>query len=362
MSTLVTGITGFIGSEYLKIISQISKDTKTHYYLLVRPNKAKQWRQRVSSFDHIEVIAGDLLAPDIFTNTRENEDSQIIAQRVTRIVHLAALYDLGAGHAGLYKANVVGTQHLLFFASQCPKLKDFFYASTIAVAGNFQGLYSEDDFDLGQSFPDHYAQTKFEAEKLVREFAKAHSAIQVTVARFGIVIGDSRTGKMPRVDGPYFLLRELSRLQPLKKQIAKLPFLAFPYEGGSEIPMVPVDFAAKVINGLKKNTHHHSNLRVVHVLADALPTNAQLMKDFLALMDIHSEVMALGSVKLLNPIVKLGLKALQLPESLSDYMSSTQKISSHKLREELKKSIEIPLYSDFSDTILKYSLKHFNYN
>ncbi len=358
MATLVSGITGFIGSEYFKIIKE---DTSAHYYLLIRPSKVKMWRKVVEEFEHIEVVSGDLMAPDLFTNTRENEDTAIIAKRVTRIIHLAALYDLGAGHADLYKANVVGTQHLLFFASQCSKLKEFFFASTIAVAGDFQGLYTEDDFDLGQGFPDHYSQTKFEAEKLIREFSQKNKKTQVCVARFGIVVGHSKTGVMPRVDGPYFLLRELSRLKNFKYQISKLPFLAFPYEGASEIPLVPVDFAAKVINGLKKQ-NKDQQLRVVHVLAEDRPTNSRLMKDFLRMMDINIDVIPLGSIKAISPIVKFALKALQLPESLSDYMSSTQKISSQYLATELKKSIEIPLYGDFSDTILKYSLKNFNYN
>lgn len=362
MATLVTGITGFIGSEYFKIISE---DIEEVYYLLVRSAKLGEWERKVIALNHIHIVAGDLLAPDLFTEAQHDEESKCLAEKVDRIIHLAALYDLAAGYSKLYKANVVGTQNLLFFAAQCDHLKELFYASTIAVAGDYQGLYTEDDFDLGQSFPDHYGQTKFEAEKLVRKFSRNHNDIDVTVARFGIVIGHSKTGVMPRVDGPYFLLRELTRLERFKNQISNLPFIAFPYEGGSEIPFVPVDFAAKIINGLKEmaNSGESSpNLRVVHVLAAGLPTNERLMGDFLKKMGINIRVIPLGSVKALNPIVKLGLRALDLPESLSDYMSSTQKISSHKLSYELKKSIDIPQYSDFSDTILNYSLEHFNHD
>jgi len=362
MTTLVTGITGFIGSEYFKIIAE---DTKEVYYLLVRSGKLGHWEKKVAQFDHVHIVAGDLLAPDVFTETQHDEESKCLSQKIDRIVHLAALYDLAAAYSKLYKANVVGTQNLLFFARQCGRLKEFFYASTIAVAGDYQGLYTEDDFDLGQNFPDYYGQTKFEAEKLVRGFSKTNPQVVTTIARFGIVIGHSKTGVMPRVDGPYFLLRELSRLKKFKQQISSLPFIAFPYEGTSEIPLVPVDFAAKVINGMDKISHSKNgegNLRVVHVLADDLPTNERLMNDFLKKMDINVGVIPLGPVKALNPIVKLGLKALHLPQSLSDYMSSTQKISSHKLSHTLKKSIAIPQYGDFSDTILNYSLEHFNHD
>ena len=44
----------------------------------------------------------------------------------------------------------------------------FHHVSSIAVAGDFAGEYTEDDFDVGQQLPTPYHQTKFEAELLVR--------------------------------------------------------------------------------------------------------------------------------------------------------------------------------------------------
>ncbi len=354
MATLVTGITGFIGSEYFKLICE---DTSHDYYLLIRPNKEEQWSEMVSSCSHVHVIVGDILAPDIFRNEKIVKEMK---RPISRIVHLAALYDLSAKYDELYKANVVGTQNLLFYAKHSKTVKEVFYASTIAVAGDWQGLYTEDDFDLGQSFQDFYAKTKYEAEKLVRSFASENPDIQINIARFGIVVGHSETGYMPRVDGPYFILQKLALLQRASKQLERLPFLYFPYEEASEIPMVPVDFAAQVINGLEKPKKENSQLRVIHVICDQCPTNKEFMHDFLGLMGIHLEVKSMRTPKIVNPMLRLGLKALSMPESLSDYMNSTLRISSHQLKLNLKKSIEIPQYKDFSDTILKYSLEHFN--
>ena len=358
MTTLVTGITGFIGSEYFKIIAE---DTSEIYYLLLRHQHENSWMKKVENYSHIKILIGDILAPDIFKNAKIDYD---IEYPITRIIHLAALYDLSAGFEELYKANVIGTQNLLFFAKNSESVKEFFYASTIAVAGNWQGHFSEDDFDLNQSFQDFYAKTKFEAEKLVREFARDNQRVEVSVARFGIVVGHSETGYMPRVDGPYFILQKLTLLQRARKQLERLPFLYFPYEETSEIPIVPVDFAAKIINGLKKrkkgDKSTHTNLRVLHIISAQCPTNKQLMTDFLTLMGIHLEVKSMRTPKVVNPMLKLGLKALSLPESLSDYMNSTLKITSHRLENELKSELEIPRYDDFSATILKYSLEHFN--
>ena len=90
------------------------------------------------------------------------------------------------------------------------------------------------------------------------------------------------------------------------------------------------------------------------------------MDDFLRIMGIELEVRALPvNNPLFNsfllPLTKKILKKFSVPESLADYMTSKGRVTSHLLEGELKKSIEIPQYSEFSDTILEYSLKHFKH-
>jgi len=358
MVTLVTGITGFIGSEYYKLIVN---DVNNEYCLLIRSHNEDQWIEKTKDLDHITIIVGDLLAPDIFQNTNDSQLNTIL-EKVSRVVHLAALYDLEADYSTLYKVNVIGTQNLLFFIGKRAKIKEIFHASTIAVAGKWKGVFSEEDFDLGQEFPDPYSRTKFEAEKLIREFAKEYPQKNITIGRFGIVVGHSITGEMARVDGPYYLLKQLTWLNKMKAQIEMLPFLYFPYRETSEIPIVPVDFAAFVINNLKKITKARgTNIRVIHIMANDRPTNERFMHDFLKLMGINTKVKGLEAPGFINPIVKLGLRSLSLPDSLSDYMNSTLKITSHELEKELKKSVLIPQYKDFSATILRYSFEHFKF-
>jgi nucleoside-diphosphate-sugar epimerase len=353
VSTLVTGITGFIGSEYFKTIID---DKKNSYYLLVRPERSSHWQAIVESFSHINVIVGDLIHSDLFLQPPHD-------LYFDRVVHLAALYDLKATYAELYKANVVGTQNLLFYISQHTSVREIFYASTIAVAGNWPGVFSEDDFDLGQDFPDSYAKTKFQAEECLRKFSTDNPQINITIARFGIVVGDSKTGYMPRVDGPYYLLKELSRLKNFKSSLVKWPKVFFPYKKDSEIPLVPIDFAAAIINNLKDfSKTEGKSIRVVHVIAEDCPTNGELMQDFLKVMGISIKVDALNFPGPWAHFIKRGLRLLSLPESLHDYMNTTLKLTSHQLKKELKNPELIPHYKDFSATILKYSLDHFNYD
>jgi short-subunit dehydrogenase len=84
-----------------------------------------------------------------------------------------------------------------------------------------------------------YFRTKHESERVVRE----ESNRPWRVYRPGIVVGDSRTGEMDKVDGPYYffkLLQQMRRVLP-----SWLPTIGV--EGG-EINVVPVDFVAAAID------------------------------------------------------------------------------------------------------------------
>ena len=58
-------------------------------------------------------------------------------------------------------------------------------------------------FDEGQKLPSPYHRTKFESEKLVREQA----TVPWRVYRPSLVVGDSQTGEMDKIDGPVLLLQ-----------------------------------------------------------------------------------------------------------------------------------------------------------
>ena len=62
---------------------------------------------------------------------------------------------------------------------------------------------------MGQGFKNHYESTKFQAEVWVRELL---DRVPTTILRPAIVVGDSRTGETEKFDGPYYVLRALSRV------------------------------------------------------------------------------------------------------------------------------------------------------
>ncbi len=127
------------------------------------------------------------------------------------MVHCAAIYDITAPEAAQRAANVDGTNAVIELTRRLDAT--LHHVSSIAVAGSYPGVYTEDDFDVAQNLPTPYHQTKFEAEQLVRG-----SGLRHRIYRPAVVVGDSRTGEMDKVDGPYYffgILAKLAVLPPL---------------------------------------------------------------------------------------------------------------------------------------------------
>ena len=162
-------------------------------------------------------------------------------------------------------ANIEGTHHALELADAIGA-RLFHHVSSVAVAGRYRGVFTEDMFDVGQPLEHPYHRTKFESERLVRETA----AMPWRIYRPSIVVGDSRSGRMDKVDGPYYFLPLLRRAQRLVPDW--LPLIG-PELGNTNI--VPVDFVAQALDhiahekGLNGRAFHLTDptqTRVVDVL------------------------------------------------------------------------------------------------
>src|SRR5438874_1830367 len=154
-----------------------------------------------------------------------------------------------ADEESMQRANVEGTRHVVEFASSID-VGTFHHVSSIAVAGQYKGLFREDMFDEGQKLPHAYHQSKFESEKLVRQNVEA----PLRVYRPGIVVGHSQTGEMDKVDGPYYFFKLIQRLRHALPEW-------FPVVGpeGKKVNIVPVDFVARALD------------HIAHMPADELP-------------------------------------------------------------------------------------------
>ncbi len=236
-NVLITGATGFIGKRLLKSLLE----SGDRVFILTRKHSVNKLKSLLNSIEekkrlNIHSVKGDIRDKNVINNKRELER---IKGEITDVYHLAAVYDLGIDKETARAVNVNGTKNILNLARSIKNLNSFNHVSSIAVAGDFNGTFYEYNFDEGQRFSNWYAWSKFESEKTVRN---NFGYIPVRIFRPGAVIGDTRTGEMDKIDGPYYIILLLT---------LGVHFIT-PVSDESTVPLVPVDFVVNAINYLSR--------------------------------------------------------------------------------------------------------------
>jgi thioester reductase-like protein len=197
MAYFVTGATGFIGPHLIERL--LEREGEIH--VLVRESSTGKLDALIESWGpaatrRVHAVVGDLARPRLGV---PEETVAALSGGIDDFFHLAAIYDMTAEDERLRIANVEGTRHAVELANVIGAGR-FHHTSSIAAAGLHRGLFREDMFDDGQKLDHPYHRTKFEAEKLARTQTK----MPWRVYRPSIVVGDSRTGEMDKIDGPYY--------------------------------------------------------------------------------------------------------------------------------------------------------------
>ncbi len=235
MHALMTGFPGFIARRLAARL--LSDDPELRITALIESRMADAAREAVARCgpDRIDLVEGDI------TDRRlglSDADYDRLAGDVGEVHHLAAVYDLAVPLELAQRVNVEGTGNVLDFCRACKDLKQLHYVSTAYVAGVRTGVVYEHELALGQDHKNHYESTKFQAEVWVREEMRR---IPTTIYRPAIVVGDSQTGETLKFDGPYYLLRTISR--------AIRTHTPIPQFGSANAPfnVVPIDFVVDAI-------------------------------------------------------------------------------------------------------------------
>jgi NAD(P)-dependent dehydrogenase (short-subunit alcohol dehydrogenase family) len=237
MAYFVTGGTGFIGRRLVARLAARGEPV----YLLVRPGS----RERLERVRAACGAAGERLIGiegDLETDLLGVSDAQRRALKgsIRHFFHLAALYDLGAEASRLERANVLGTAHALALAHDL-EAGCFHLVSSIAAAGRYPGTFTEAMFTEAKGLAHPYFRTKHESEALVRSACR----LPWRIYRPGMVVGDSNSGEMDKIDGPYYFFR---LIQLIRDALPRWLPLIGP-EGG-HINLVPVDFVAAALDHL----------------------------------------------------------------------------------------------------------------
>ena len=232
---LVTGFPAFTARRMALEI--VGRDPAARVFLLVRSAFADAARELASGLpaergERLEVVEGDVCDMDLGLSGREYG---MLAGQITAIHHLAGSYHMGVDRATAQRVNVTGTRGVLELAGEASRLRRLCHWSTAAVSGRRKGVILEEELDEGQSFHNFYEETKFEAEKLARA---AQRTLPITILRPGILVGDSATGEIDKLDGPYYLIVLIStNLLQMR--------MALPGRGSAPLHLVPIDFAIR---------------------------------------------------------------------------------------------------------------------
>ncbi|MDD2691379.1 MAG: SDR family oxidoreductase [Simplicispira sp.] len=245
MQYFVTGATGFIGKRLVKKLLE-RKGAVVHF--LIRQESAEKvpalrryWK---ASAARTVPVYGDITDVGCGVSVA---DIAKLKDRINHVYHLAAVYDLTADESSQVRVNVEGTRHAVQLA-QLIGAGHFHQISSIATAGLYEGVFREDMFDEAQNLEHPYFQTKHDSEKIVRR----ECPLPWSVYRPAMVVGDSTTGEMDKIDGPYYFFKLIQRMRQWLP-----PWMpAVGLEGG-RVNIVPVDFVVDALSAISHQPGIH---------------------------------------------------------------------------------------------------------
>jgi thioester reductase-like protein len=251
-SVLLTGATGFLGSQLLREL--LTTTSATVYCLVGGGRSPEECRQRLhtsyvatglpppteAQAARIIPVAGDLASPSLGLSSGEFER---LADAIDAIIHSGALVRFLCPYRLLRAPNVLGTQAILRLATQ-RKTKWIHFVSTVAIfrsapgAGAPARAVEDDDITpLGRSLRQGYALSKWAAEMALAA-ARCRGAL-VNVFRLGYVSGVSTTG-VSSTDDARTLFMKACRELGAAPRVDRL------------VDMAPVDAAARAITLLAR--------------------------------------------------------------------------------------------------------------
>ena len=264
-TVLVTGFPTDVAREQIRMLVRGGD----RVLLLVRakfmPDAQAFAAELVGEPGQIAMLQGDILELDMGLSGMQ---IRMLHTEVQEVHHAAAISYLGIQAPRMREVNVEGLREVLEVCLGMRKLERICLWSTAFVAGDREGVVREDELFVGQHFRNAYEETKAEAERLART---AMAKLPITIVRPSILVGDSVTGAVSRLDGPYLLVNAIVHA-------GQTP-VPLPGRGQHPLHLVPVDYAARAALFL---TRHPDALGGTFHLTDPQPLTARQFYDAVA--------------------------------------------------------------------------------
>lgn len=181
MHVLLTGATGTVGTEVIKLLTAMKNIRLTVFEL-----KNPRTKRLLAAYrDKIDVVWGNISNP---------EDIKEIPENLNAVIHLAAVIPpLADDKPDLAKhVNITGTQNIIQHLEKTSPNVLLLYSSSVAVYGD---RIENPDISVGDSLcegtEDVYAQTKIAAENLIQ-----HSTLDWSIFRLTAIMKNHKMSKL----------------------------------------------------------------------------------------------------------------------------------------------------------------------
>jgi NAD(P)-dependent dehydrogenase (short-subunit alcohol dehydrogenase family) len=356
MEYFVTGASGFIGK---RLVRKLLARRGAVVHFLIRQSSQDKVAELLDYWGvdekHARPVFGDLAQPRLGLTKAALK----ALGRIDHVFHLAAIYDLSADAESQVQINIEGTRNAVMAANEM-KAGCFQHVSSIAAAGLYEGVFREDMFDEAEGLDHPYFQTKHESEKIVRKECK----VPWRVYRPSLVVGDSATGEMDKIDGPYYFFKLIQRMRQLLP-----PWMPSIGIEGGRINIVPVDFVVAAVDHIAHQKGHDGKAfhivdptpyrvgDILNIFAQAAHAPQFAMRVNAALLgfipnSVKKGMLALTPVRRVRNAV---MKDLGLPDDILTFVNYPTRFDCRETTAALKGSgIECPRLPDYAYRLWDY--------
>lgn len=345
----ITGFPGFIAG---RLVERLARED-AHFILLVQPALMARAQEDIGEIlvktgiaaEKFSLAEGDITQPDLGMT---QPDAEAVRAETSTVFHLAAAYDLAVERDLAQRVNVQGTEKVNEFAKSIPNLRRYHYVSTCYVAGRRTGLIHEDELEHSAGFRNHYEESKYLAELSVH---RLKSEMPITIHRPAVVVGDSRTGDIPKYDGIYYLIHYLRRW-PGGLTLVNI--------GNSKVclNMVPIDFVIEAMIALAKDERA---IGATVQLADPAPPTTEQTFDEIAKVLGGRESWLTVPRRIVYPVLMApgAPKITGLPHSAVPYFFLKQTYDTRRAGELLEPhGLQCPRFPDYVTALVNFVEKH----